>query len=65
MSRRDDLAAQLTTEGERREAARAEQQAATAEIRKLAPHALRAGLSKVEIARLAQVSRPTLDEMLK
>jgi hypothetical protein len=65
MKRRDEIAAKLTTEGKRRERARAEAKAATAEIRKLAPRALKAGMPKRDVARLARVSRPALDELLK
>jgi hypothetical protein len=38
--------------------------AATAEIRELVREARAEGAAKTEIARLAQISRPALDEML-
>ena len=65
MARRDEIAERLSAEGERRENARAEAKAASTEIAKLAPRALRAGLSKVEIARRARISRTALDDMLR
>ena len=59
-----DVRERLKAAGERRSAARAEMRAATAEIRELVREARAEGAAKTEIARLAQISRPALDEML-
>jgi hypothetical protein len=59
-----DVRERLKAAGERRSAARAEIRAATAEIRELVREARAEGAAKTEIARLAQISRPALDEML-
>jgi hypothetical protein len=56
---------QLQTAGNRRAKARAEALRQSEIIRELIPQALDAGLTKSEIARLAQISRPALDAMLK
>lgn len=60
-----DVHAQLAAAGERRSAARADLREATAEIRELVRQARAQGAGKSEIARLAQISRPALDEMLR
>ena len=58
------LRADLARIGERRQSARAAEREASEAIGRLALLALKAGMSKSEIARVAQVSRPALDEML-
>jgi hypothetical protein len=60
-----DVRARLSAAGERRSTARAELRAATAEIRELVREARAEGGAKTEIAKLAQISRPALDEMLR
>ena len=59
-----DIRDQLSDLGAARTFARAEITRTSTEIRKLAPKALKAGLTKTEIATLAKISRPALDEML-
>lgn len=61
----DKLRSQLETIGDRRRAARLELATISAELPALVKRAHRAGIQKVEIARLAGISRPALDEMLK
>lgn len=60
----DDLRTRLTEEGQRRIDARKEASAASAELTKLARQARTEGMSKIEIATLAQLSRPALNTML-
>lgn len=55
----------LRAEGESRQEARAELRASSEAIGRLALEALEAGVSKSEIARVAQVSRQALDAMLE
>jgi hypothetical protein len=55
---------ELAGVGAERQRARARVLEASAQIAQLAQAALDAGLTKSEIARLAQVSRPALDVML-
>jgi hypothetical protein len=62
---RQRLAEQLREHGRRRHEADAASRRELDAIAALLPEALDAGISKREIARLARVSRPTLDEMLK
>ena len=62
---RQRLAAQLREHGRRRHEADATSRRELDATAELLPAALEAGISKREIARLARVSRPTLDEMLK
>lgn len=54
----------LATAGRRRSKARTEAAEQTAEIARLAPLALEAGVSKWDIATAAQISRPALDKLL-
>lgn len=61
----DDIRQQLKAHGTRRLAARRKARQESESIRSLIPSALDAGLSKSEIARLAQITRPALDEMLR
>ena len=61
----NDIRTQLTAHGKRRAAARRKAKRESEAIRALIPQALDAGLSKSEIARLAQITRPALDEMLR
>lgn len=62
---RQRLAEQLRQHGRRRHEADAASRRELDAIAALLPAALEAGISKREIARLARVSRPTLDEMLR
>jgi hypothetical protein len=55
---------ELADVGAERQRARARVLEASAQIAELAQAAIDAGLTKSEIARLAQVSRPALDVML-
>lgn len=61
----DDIRKALTDHGKRRTAARRKAKQESEAIRDLVPRALDAGLSKSEIARLAQITRPALDAMLR
>jgi hypothetical protein len=61
---RERLIAQLREHGERRRAARAAADQELAAIAELLPDAIEAGITKVEIAKLSGVSRPTLDMLL-
>ena len=61
----DDLRTRLAEQGERRTNARADAADASEQITALARQAHADGIPKVEIARLAQISRPALDAMLK
>jgi hypothetical protein len=61
---RDQLCERLSTLGARRSAARAEALAISADIASTAKKARAAGIPKTEIATLAQISRPALDDML-
>lgn len=61
----DDIRKALADHGKRRAAARRKAKQESDALRTLIPQALDAGLSKSEIARLAQVTRPTLDAMLR
>jgi hypothetical protein len=54
----------LNEHGDRRRAARATDRRELSEIAKLVPVAIRAGISKHEIARLTGVSRPWINELL-
>ena len=56
---------ELIRHGKARAAARRKAKAESDAIAALAPKALEAGLSKSEIARLARVTRPALDTMLR
>ncbi len=62
---RQRLTEQLREHGRRRHEADAASRRELDAIAALLPAALAAGISKREIARLARVSRPTLDAMLK
>ena len=62
---RQGLIERLREHGQRRHEADAASRRELDAIAALLPAALEAGISKREIARLARVSRPTLDEMLK
>jgi hypothetical protein len=59
------LRGDLIRVGKQRQRARQQALAASARIGELAREAIAAGMSKAEIARLAQISRPALDELLK
>jgi hypothetical protein len=61
----DALRAQLADAGQRRRAAREALRAATADIERLAPRAIAAGMTKLEAAELGDLSRPGLDDVLK
>jgi DNA-binding transcriptional regulator YhcF (GntR family) len=61
----DEIRDVLIAHGKRRAAARRKAKQESDAIRELIPQALDAGLSKSEIARLAQITRPALDTMLK
>jgi hypothetical protein len=61
----EKLRAALIRHGRARAAARRKAKTESDTIRILAQHAIDAGLSKSEIARLAQVTRPALDTMLR
>lgn len=61
---REDLESRLASLGRRRERARKTLAEVSGAIPIVAKEARAAGLSKVEIARLASISRPALDEML-
>lgn len=60
----DDIRAQLARHGKARTAARRKAKAESDAIKALIPQALEQGISKSEIARLAQITRPALDTML-
>lgn len=55
----------LATHGRRRTAARKKAKQESEAIRALIPQALEAGMSKSEIARVAQITRPALDTMMR
>ena len=61
----EDLRAQLARHGKARTAARRKAMAESEAIRALARAAVEAGISKSEIARLAEITRPALDTMLR
>jgi hypothetical protein len=61
----EEVRRQLQTAGRKRQRARAEAVRQSQAIRLLAPTALALGMSKSEIARVAQITRPALDEMLR
>jgi hypothetical protein len=61
----NDIRQDLIAHGKRRTAARKKARAESDAIRALIPKALDAGLSKSEIARLAEITRPALDTMLR
>lgn len=60
----DKLRATLARHGSARTKAREKTKAESDAIKALIPQALEAGMSKSEIARLAQITRPALDTML-
>jgi hypothetical protein len=60
----DEIRELLRTHGAQRAAARAQAARESQAIKALAPRAIAAGLSKSEIAALAQISRVALDAML-
>lgn len=62
---RETALTQLTEQGERRAAAKREAANAMDAISRLARAAHQAGAHKTEIAEAAQISRPTLDEILR
>lgn len=64
MAKPQAIETRLAEQGTRRRAAKQEAKDAMAEIRKLAPKAVNSGVPKLEVARLAQISRVTLDEIL-
>lgn len=61
----DDLRAALVRHGRSRKRARENAKFESDIIKRLIPQALDAGMSKSEIARLAQITRPALDTMLR
>jgi len=61
----DDIRAQLARHGKARATARKKAKAESDAIKLLIPQALAEGLSKSEIARLAQITRPALDTMIR
>jgi hypothetical protein len=65
MAEPEALRAELRAEGDRLRAAQEADADAHAVIARLLPAALEAGLSKREIARLAGVSRPWMDKVLR
>jgi lambda repressor-like predicted transcriptional regulator len=62
---RDRLLAELQQQADRRQAAQAVARDAIAEIAKLLPAAIEAGISKREISRRTGLSRVTIDELLR
>jgi hypothetical protein len=60
----DSIRAELKRVGAQRQRARTDAADSTARIADLAMRAHTAGIPKAEIARLARISRPTLDAML-
>lgn len=62
---RDQIRTRLSDLGERRAAVRAELETLSADITVTVKRAHSAGIPKVEIAALARISRPALDDMLK
>ena len=60
-----DIRTQLADIGDVRRNANGELERTSAEIVKLAPRAIKAGVKKIEICTLTGISRPTLDDMLK
>jgi hypothetical protein len=61
----DEIRQSLITHGRRRTAARQKAKQESKAIAELAARAMEQGLSKSEIARLAQITRPALDTMLR
>lgn len=61
----DELRTALAAHGKRRTAARRKAKQESEAIRELARQAVAAGISKSEVARLAQITRPALDTMLR
>jgi hypothetical protein len=61
----DEIRTQLARHGKARAAARRKAKTESDAIKALIPRALDAGLSKSEIARIAQITRPALDTMLR
>jgi DNA invertase Pin-like site-specific DNA recombinase len=61
----EEIRAALAKHGRARTAARRKAKAESDAIRALIPQALAAGLSKSEIARLAGITRPALDTMIR
>lgn len=61
----DDLRRALKTHGAKRARARETAKAESQTIAGLARQALDEGIAKAEICKLAQISRPALDTMLK
>jgi hypothetical protein len=61
----EEIRQQLMRHGKARSAARQKAKAESDAIRSLVPRALDVGLSKSEVARLAQITRPALDTMLR
>jgi hypothetical protein len=65
VSELDDLRDELRAVGERRTAARETLRETSEKIPDIARRAHDAGMRKIEIARLAGISRPALDAMLE
>jgi DNA-binding transcriptional regulator YhcF (GntR family) len=61
----DEIRRELIAHGKRRTAARRKAKQESDALKALIPQALDAGLSKSEIARLAEITRPALDTMLR
>lgn len=61
----DELRTALISHGDARLSARAAAAAEGREIAALASRALAAGMTKVEVCRLAKLTRPGLDKMLR
>lgn len=61
----DAIRQQLAAHGDARAKARDKAKREMAAIEQLAPKALGAGLTKIEVCRLAQITRPALDALLK
>jgi hypothetical protein len=61
----EEIAAALAKHGRARTRARTKAKTESDAIKALIPQALAAGLSKSEIARLAEITRPALDTMLR
>jgi hypothetical protein len=61
----DEIRRALTIHGKARATAKAKAAKESEAIRALVPQAVAAGIPKSEIARLAQISRPALDTMLR
>lgn len=60
-----DIRKQLIDQGKARQRAKAQAEIRMRTIARLAPRALEQGLTKMEVCKLAQISRPALDAILR